>query len=542
MSLRTALLLAAVVAAPVGAQWTPAPPMAVYSLGPTEPASEFNDRRHAQDPADSTYRAARTLLNRGEWRRAATLFASIATKYPNSEYRADALYWQAFALYRIGGTTELREALNALDARIANYPGARSQGEAASLAVRISDALVVRGVTSAAAAVSRRSVTGTEPQCDAEELSVRSSALHALQRADPEAANAQLTRVLARRDECSVPLRRTALSMIAARDDAAARTTLVSVATSDPSAEVRSAAVSRLGNLSGDEVVTTLEQIIRGSDTERIRRAAVRALGDREGARAKAAMRALVERRDAPEALRLEAIATMDPGGSSFDYSIACQDGLCATTSLAPLAPMGAARPGTPAPPAPPAAPAAPRPATAPRPAAMPGVPSAHEPLEVFVEGPSPRAYPEGRGARVLSAEDAAWLRGVYPRLETTRLKSRAATVITRATDEASINWLMALVQREEESADVRSAVLARLGRVLPIAQLGRLYDTASDQTVRRQIVSTLGERDEAAATDKLIEIVRAGTDPQLRRSAISALTRKKDPRTTQLLLEMIDK
>lgn len=143
---------------------------------------------------------------------------------------------------------------------------------------------------------------------------------------------------------------------------------------------------------------------------------------------------------------------------------------------------------------------------------------------------------------RSLSADDAAWLRGVYPRLETTRLKSRAASVLVRATDEATVTWLMALVQNEEESADVRSAVLARLGRNLSIAQLGRLYDNASSRTVRRQIVSTLGQRDEAAATDKLIEIVRRGTDPQLRRSAISALTRKNDPRTTQLLLEMIDR
>jgi hypothetical protein len=59
---------------------------------------------------------------------------------------------------------------------------------------------------------------------------------------------------------------------------------------------------------------------------------------------------------------------------------------------------------------------------------------------------------------------------------------------------------------------------------------------------VRQQIVSTLGSRKEPEATDKLFEIVRAGTDPQLRRSAINALTRKNDPRTTQLLLELIDK
>jgi HEAT repeat protein len=143
---------------------------------------------------------------------------------------------------------------------------------------------------------------------------------------------------------------------------------------------------------------------------------------------------------------------------------------------------------------------------------------------------------------RRISAEDAAWLRGVYPRLETTRLKSRAALVLARATDEPTTTWLMALVQRDEEPADVRAAILSRLGEELPMVQLGRLYDGAASRTMRLQVVQLLGRRQEPEATDKLIEIVRSGTDPQLRRAAITALNGKKDPRTTQLLLELIDR
>ena len=196
----------------------------------------------------------------------------------------------------------------------------------------------------------------------------------------------------------------------------------------------------------------------------------------------------------------------------------------------APVAPVA------PVTPAAPVAPVAPVPAPAPRAV----TPSPYGIAAVEVPGMDLARWRNSE--RALSADDAAWLRGVYPRLETTRLKSRAASVLARATDEASVTWLMNLIQREEESPDVRSAVLARLGRNLSIAQLSRIYDAAANRSVRRQIVSTLGDRDEAAATDKLIEIVRTGTDPQLRRSAISALTRKNDPRTTQLLLEMIDR
>src|SRR5690606_2572724 len=70
-----------------------------------------------QDPADSLYREARQLLNRGDWRRAAERFAAVANHRPPSGYAADALYWQAFALHRIGGITELRQALASLETR-----------------------------------------------------------------------------------------------------------------------------------------------------------------------------------------------------------------------------------------------------------------------------------------------------------------------------------------------------------------------------------------------------------------------------------------
>jgi hypothetical protein len=57
---------------------------------------------------------------------------------------------------------------------------------------------------------------------------------------------------------------------------------------------------------------------------------------------------------------------------------------------------------------------------------------------------------------------------------------------------------------------------------------------------VREYIINSLARRSEPEATDKLIDIVKTGTDPQLRRSAINALTRKKDPRSTKLLMDLI--
>lgn len=504
-------------------------------------------QRFPQDPADSLYREARQLLNRGEWRRAAATFARVADHKPVSAYAADALYWQSFALYRIGGTNELRQALAALETRKANHPNARSETEATTLATRIRGALASRGDRAAEAALAREAQAGGST-CDSDEIAVRTAAMSALVDADPDAAHQLVSRILDRKDECSEGLRKNAVTILGRKGDDASKVRLAQVLRSDPSIEIRQSALGYLAKSSGDEIVPTLEAVIRGDEDDRLRRSAVRALGAHESPRARAAIRALVERSDAAESLRLEALSTFDRG-SGYAF---------ATTM--------------PTPPRLPSAPSLPSPAAAPRPPAGSATSeaaaerAAERAYEASVRADAAAARAEARtdsrvisgtgmnvisldgqqwstsAERRISAEDATWLRNIYPRLETTRLKSRAVAVLARSGDDASLNWLMALVQREEEPADIRATVLSRLGRDLPITSLTRLYDTAANRSVRRQIVSTLESRKEPEATDKLFDIVRNDTDPQLRRSAMSALTRKNDPRTTKLLMELIDK
>jgi hypothetical protein len=356
-------------------------------------------------------------------------------------------------------------------------------------------------------------------------------------RNDPEAAMPLLVRVLDRKDECSVSLRKNAVMLIGTKGDAVSKSKLSDVARSDPSTEVRADAIGYLAKVSGDEVVGALEAVIRNeSEEENVQRAAVRALGSHESGRARSAIRALVERSSAPERLRLEAISTFDRNATSgFSYAYACNGNDCT-----PVAP-GQGYTG--------ATVVSPRPAQAPvastRPTVMSVPPSRASGQAAMIADASTieaMRFANSESERRISPDDAAWLRGIYPRLETPRLKSRAVAVLSRASDEPTLVWLMDLIQREEEPTDVRATVLSRLGRELPINQLNRLYDGASSRTVRSQIIEVLGGRKEPESTDKLIEIVRGGTDPQLRRSAIAALNNKKDPRTTQLLLELIDR
>ncbi|HKV76398.1 MAG TPA: outer membrane protein assembly factor BamD, partial [Gemmatimonadales bacterium] len=105
------------------------------------------------DPADSIYRPAREALNKGDYRRASDLFRRIRTSYPKSVYAGDACYWEAFSLYKIGGTTELRSARSALDAQRAKYATAATRGDAEALMARIQGELAKRGDSRAAESV-----------------------------------------------------------------------------------------------------------------------------------------------------------------------------------------------------------------------------------------------------------------------------------------------------------------------------------------------------------------------------------------------------
>ena len=408
------------------------------------------------DPADSLYRLARELLNRGEYRRAAVTFRELSTKLPTSGYAADALYWQAFALYRIGGTTEMRSAIEALELQKAKYPGARLQSENATLSLRIRGALAARGDAAAAATI-RTAAGDSALRCDREEQSVRVEALNALTQSDPEGATPILQRTLARRDSCSVPLRRTAVFLVGNKNrDAASVALLAQVARNDPSIEVRGSALEWLARVPGDEALSVLEELSRDSSDTRVQQAAVRALVRHPSPRARQLVRTIVERSDSPERLRLEAL-------SAFDKDRATSD-------------------------------------------------------------------------------DVAWMRTLYTRTDNSRVKARIVNTLANIGGDEVDQWMLAMARNVDESSDTRRYAVRRVGRTLPIAELAKLYDTSAERAIRDVLIETLAQRAEGEATDKLLDIVKTGTDPQLRSRAISALTRKKDPRTLRLLMEIIDK
>jgi len=316
----------------------PMPPMPAMNIdahiAPMAIGRDFTDRLPPAawvqgDPADSVYRIARDALGRGDYGRAARLFAEIPQKYQTSVYKNDAIYYEALARYKVGTTDELKQAAKVLEPLVkpgtvitsssTNLSGqfvgfnrrGPSDSELAALYVRINGALAQRGDREAAAQIEKISA-GTNAPCDQEDIQVRTEALNALSQMDPASALPSLRKVLDRKDECNASLRRNAVFILARRNDAESSALLLTVAKTDPNTTVRSEAINYLARTSGDAGINALEEILKTEQDERIQRAAVRALMSSDNQRARASMRALIDRKDAPLNLRIEAINSLN--------------------------------------------------------------------------------------------------------------------------------------------------------------------------------------------------------------------------------------
>lgn len=439
------------------------------------------------DPADSLYRAARDALARRDYRRAADLFARIPARYPGSGYAADALYWQAFALYRVGADPQLREARDALRRQRERYPEAATRGDAATLDLRIQGELARRGDRQAAEEVRRVASglaappeppevpdppappRGAEPpgmgaartggpadgQCRDDDTDTKIAAMNALIHMDSERARPILRRVLARRDTASVCLRRKAVFLISQGDAEGAEDILLASARTDPDPEVREQAVFWLSQVGSERAVGALDSILRSASDRRLQDKAIFALSQQNSPRARQALRTFAERADAPEALREQVIFWIGQSG-----------------------------------------------------------------------GP----------------ESAAYLRQLFGRVQGEELKKKILFTISQTGGEESGKWLVGVARDPAHPTELRKQALFWAGQSDAAAgDLVDLYRSFQDRELKEQLLFVYSQREEPVMLDQLLEIARRDPDIELRKKALMWLSQRDDPRAAKALQDIIE-
>ncbi len=429
---------------------------------------------------DSLYRQAREAMNRGDFKRAANLFSQVSRRSGKSPIAGDALYWQAYALYRSGSSSELDSALTALTRLERDYPTASSVGDARTLRVRVCGELAKRGDAACAAEVAaiastRRTERPERPdrpeRPERPERAERSeppqgcprdddddervAALNALLQMDSDKALPILERVLARRDRCSAALRRKAVFLVSQKGDARAADILMGAVKNDPDEEVREQAVFWLGQTRDPRAVDMLQQILKTETNDDVLSKAVFALSQHSSERANAIVRDLAQRDGAPLAVREQAIFWLG----------------------------------------------------------------------------------QQRGG-----DNAGLLRDLYVKVKEEQLKEKIIFAISQNRAAGNDKFLIDVALDAKEPIEMRKKALFWAGqnRSTSLDDLSALYNKISDREIKEQIIFVYSQRREPAAVDKLMDIAKNEKDKELRKKAVFWLSQSRDPRVPKFLEEII--
>jgi HEAT repeat protein len=286
--------------------------------------SDLSDDYERQ--ADTALAAAKRVLEDGDFREAAQLFARVADRYPRSAQAAEALYWRAWSLFRTGGSSNLSAALASLNDLNRLYPSsAANKGDAGNLRIRICGEMARRGdeqcareVVTAATQTSTKTSSSTATSqggaqtrsCPSEddENDERIMALNALMNMNAEAAVPILGRVLERKDDCSRGLRKKAVFLVSQKRSPEVVDILLKVAREDPSPDVREQAVFWLSNVRDERVVDLLGEMANNNSDAAIQEKAIFALSNTRSEKASQILRDVAQRETASKGAREQAI------------------------------------------------------------------------------------------------------------------------------------------------------------------------------------------------------------------------------------------
>ena len=466
------------------AQEPPSPSAFVTGVGraPVLPASRT---LLPADPPDSLYRAARAALNDGDFKKAATIFATVVERYPDSEFAPDALYYRAYALFKSGSTRELEQAVATLDRQAIRYPKAGTLNDAKQLRASIRSEQAKRGDGTAGLEIAKgATLLRNETRCPTDDDDVILTALAGIIQLDPDQVLPVLQKLLERKDECSIRIRKRAVYLVAQTKEEERADILLRVASTDLSAEVRREAVQWLSSVNTERAAKALDSILFNAVDADTRDRALGALSQHRSASARTSLRRFAEQTRIPTELRVRAVYYIAQGRRSGDEGEYLRSLFGRTASP--------------------------------------------ELREAIIQGIANQRTPDR----------TAWLLGVA-RDKNLELETRKRALYYAA--QAPCCGTSAAAMRADSVAGSRNA--ASLAYGIELKDLLPLYEEFSGQAdMQDQMLYVYAQRRESEVTDKLIQIARTEKNAELRKKAVSWLGQRKEPRVKQFLLDLISK
>lgn len=480
--------------------------------------------------ADSIYRAARAALNRSELEEAVSLFRRLYTEHPTYSLAPDALYWEAFARYRLGGMEQLREALARLEEQQAKYPNAATYVDARALLIRLQGQLARLGDPEAVAAVRLQAEAAAREGERTRVVTLNpSSGVYAVdsgtgsriildvnrQTAAIGRELASVQRELSQINREATNPRRLSLSGSLGRSGA------IPDGCSREDIEIRTAALSGLLQADSARAVSVLQQVLTRRDpcSTPLRRTAVLLLAHRITPETEAVLLETA-RLDPDIHVRKNAVMHLSQVGTERAVEVLEEilaspaDTALHEQALYALSQYGDQR--------------------------------SMRTLRSYAARNDAPSRPRGMAIHWVgedrSPETRAFLQNLYRELEDQQIRSRILFSLAQRPDSTTTRWLMGVALDTTEELQMRTLALHQAGTrsETRVDELTGLYDRIPDQKLKEQLLFILTQREEPAAMEKLIEIARREQDPNLRKTAIYWLSQSRDPRAADVLLEIV--
>ena len=148
-----------------------------------------------------------------------------------------------------------------------------------------------------------------------------------------------------------------------------------------------------------------------------------------------------------------------------------------------------------------------------------------------------------GLGGEYARGEDIRLIRESWPKLPGERSREAAISSVATFGGADNVRWLLAVARDPDQpSATRRRAVSHAYRGGTAVTELVRLYDETTDPRLKDAIMSVLVQSGERAATDKLMQIARADASSQMRRKALTHLSRSSDQRVKEFLAGVVER
>lgn len=489
-----------------------------------------NALQSSEDMPEALFESGHEALSRDNYRDAVEAFDKAYDLSRDSTFAARALYWQAFALYRIGSMKHLRKAEERLDLLLSTYDPSVSRGDAAELLTRIRGELARVGDAAAAEQIavlaarlqaeeSRRAAEMTRQEAEM----FRQEAQKAHQEAQVVAMEAQF--------EASERAKMLAAEQyeLAWRLQALRPTVLIEEirfpADRDlefAEEDIRIAALNALALMDEDLAVPIVMSVLkrRDKDSAGLRRKAVLLLALHPSPATTPLLHEVV-RSDPDVEVRAQAVAglavAMDDASIALLAEIAVQEedieirerAIRALSQRTESVAAAALR-------------------------------------DVAADDAQPEDIREHaiRGLGMQGGEEnLAFLRQIYDDVDDEALKEVIVMNVGHQDPGESRAWLVELVGDETQPMAVREKAFFWLGhdRESPTESLIALYDKLEDTDLRRQAIFVIAQRQDPAAIQFALRIASEESDPALRRAAIFWLGASGDPKAAEYLRQLLE-